>query len=106
MASNIAGFFASLPSKIDRSKTAGLNGAYHFVITGDGGGEWTVVFEDGEPRVSEGETVPPDVTFTTTSQTWDDLLHGRVSGGGAFMSGDLKVQGDMTMAMQLQSIVG
>jgi putative sterol carrier protein len=34
-----------------------------------------------------------------------DMVEGRLNGMNAFMSGKLKVEGDMSIAMKLQSII-
>ena len=45
-------FFEGLPSRVDASKTAGMNNTYVFEI--EGGGTWTVDVRDGQVNVTEG----------------------------------------------------
>ena len=35
-----------------------------------------------------------------TTQDWLDMLHGKLDGQMAFMSGKLKIKGDMALAMK------
>ncbi|MCY7271848.1 MAG: SCP2 sterol-binding domain-containing protein [Sphingomonas bacterium] len=58
-----------------------------------------------------GNTVTEDdgAADTTIKITWDDwqsMADGQLDGMTAFMTGKLKVEGDMSNAMQLQSVLG
>jgi putative sterol carrier protein len=61
---------------------------------------------DGKPipaSVGTGDA-PADVTVSLTTATLGGLLDGSVDPQAAFMSGDLKVAGDMGMAMELAGL--
>ncbi len=45
-------FFETLESRVDTSKTAGMNNSYLFDI--DGAGKWKVDVQDGKVSVTEG----------------------------------------------------
>ena len=98
-------FFAGLEQRIDRSKVQGLNAVYQFHITGEGGGDWHIRFVDGEPQVVEGQADDPSITLTAAVETWSGIVSGEINGQTAFLTGKLKIQGDMTLAMKLQSIL-
>lgn len=106
MADSVAGFFTELPNHIDPNKVAGINATYQFVITGDGGGEWAVKIADGKAEVTEGTSENPNITLTTTAENWLAISNGSLSGQTAFLTGKLKIQGDMSLAMKLQSLLG
>jgi putative sterol carrier protein len=106
MAESAQQFFSDLESRIDRSKTAGMNATYQFHITGEGGGDWYVVLEDGQPQVHEGTAENPNITLTADSKHWLDVVNGKTSGQMAFLTGKLKIKGDMGLAMKLQSVLG
>jgi putative sterol carrier protein len=58
-----------------------------------------------------GNTVTEDdgAADTTIKISWDDwqqMADGKLDGMTAFMTGKLKVEGDMSNAMQLQSVLG
>ena len=99
-------FFEGLQAKIDPNKIAGMNATYQFNITGDGGGEWYVKLSDGQPEVKPGQAETPNITLTATAENWLDIGSGKLSGQTAFLTGKLKIQGDMSLAMKLQSILG
>jgi putative sterol carrier protein len=106
MVDNIDSFFSTLEQKIDEKKTAGMKAVYQFEATGDGGGTWHVVMNDGEARVDRGPAPEPDITLTTTADDLLAIVNGKMSGQSAFLTGRLKIKGDMSLAMKLQNLFG
>jgi putative sterol carrier protein len=94
-------FFDTLESRVDRSKTAGMNNSYLFDI--DGAGKWKVDVQDGDVKVTEGPH-DADVTITTSEETFDKIVSGEQNATSAYMTGKLKVKGDMGAAMKLQKL--
>lgn len=90
----------------DPAKMAGVTATYQFSLSGDGGGDCHVVFNDGEAKVNEGAAANADITISVDVADFKDLLEGKLDAMGAFMSGKLKIQGDMSLAMKLQSFLG
>jgi putative sterol carrier protein len=70
----------------------------------DFGGEGVVVLDGVDNRVSE-EDGPADTTLKVSWEDWQALAEGRLDGMTAFMMGKLKVEGDMSNAMQLQGVL-
>jgi putative sterol carrier protein len=97
-------FFEGLQARAsDSSKAAGLNASYLFDI--DGAGKWTVRVEDGKVSVNEGEgEEPADTTISASDETFVKIVNGEQSPTTAFMTGKLKVSGDMGNAMKLQQL--
>ena len=104
MADTIAGFFSELGGKVDPSKIAGMNATYQFDITGDNGGTWNVKIADGAASVNEGPAENPSITLTATDENWLAITSGKLNGQTAFLTGKLKIKGDMSLAMKLQSV--
>ena len=94
-------FFQTLESRADPSKTAGVNNSYLFEIEGEG--QWKVDVRDGNISVSEG-TGEADVTISTTGENFDKIVAGEMNPTTAYMSGKLKIKGDMGAAMKLQKL--
>ena len=94
-------FFDTLETRVDASKTAGMNNSYLFDI--DGAGTWKVDVQDGNVNVTEGGG-DADVTITTSEETFDKLVSGEQNPTSAYMTGKLKVKGDMGAAMKLQKL--
>jgi putative sterol carrier protein len=94
-------FFDTLESRVDRSKTAGMNSSYLFDI--DGAGKWKVDVHDGDVKVTQGPE-DADVTIATSEETFDKIVSGEQNATSAYMTGKLKVKGDMGAAMKLQKL--
>jgi putative sterol carrier protein len=66
-----------------------------------------VVHIDGNqnpPSVSNDDKAA-DCTIKMEFADFDDLINGKLDGMTAFMTGKLKIEGDMGVAMKLQSIL-
>jgi putative sterol carrier protein len=96
-----ADFFASLPSRADASKTAGMSNSYLFDIEGEG--QWLVTVSDGAVSVAEGGG-DADATITTSGETFEKIVSGEQNPTTAYMTGKLKIKGDMGAAMKLQKL--
>jgi putative sterol carrier protein len=101
MAQTAREFFEGLESRIDESKTAGVNNSYLFDI--DGAGTWKVDVRDGQVDVTEGGG-EADVTITTTEEDFQKIASGELNPTSAYMTGKLKIKGDMGAAMKLQKL--
>ena len=94
-------FFETLESRVDPAKTAGLNNSYLFDI--DGAGRWKVDVRDGDVSVTEGGD-DADVTISASEDTFQKLAGGQMNPTMAYMSGKVKIKGDMGAAMKLQKL--
>ena len=97
---NIAGRLESKPEL-----AAQIGASYKFEVTGDGGGTWVVNLKEGNGSVSAGDG-EADCHITVEAADFLAIINGELNGQMAFMSGKLKVQGDMMLAMKLGSILG
>ncbi|HEU5193779.1 MAG TPA: SCP2 sterol-binding domain-containing protein [Methylomirabilota bacterium] len=96
--------FEAMPSRFRADKAAGTNATIQYDISGDGGGTWNAVIKDGTCTVNSGAAASPNLTLMISAQDWVDMLSGKQSGQMLFMSGKLKVKGDMGLAMKLGSM--
>jgi len=96
--------FDGMASKFQPSKAAGVNATIQYDITGDQPGIWHAVIKDGACQVNSGAAPTPNLTLTMSSQDWLDMIGGKLSGQMAFMSGKLKLKGDMGLAMKVGSL--
>ena len=94
-------FFETLETRIDASKAAGMTASYKFDI--DGSGSWLVDVDDGKVTVTE-DGGDADCTISTSSETFLKIANGEQNPTAAYMSGKLKVKGDMGQAMKLQKL--
>ena len=101
MADTVQEFFDSLADRADTEKTAGMNNSYLFEI--EGAGTWKVDVADGKVNVTEGGG-DADVTIRTSPETFSALASGEQNPTTAYMTGKLKVEGDMGAALKLQKL--
>jgi putative sterol carrier protein len=95
-------FFESLEARSEgSSKAAGLNASYLFDI--DGAGKWIVRVQNGRANVSEGDGAA-DTTISATEETFLRIVNRELNATSAFMTGKLRVKGDMGNAMKLQQL--
>ena len=96
-------FFETLESRVDPSKTAGMTNSFLFDI--DGAGKWKVDVDDGKVTVTEGEGEgDADATISASEETFQKIADGEQNATSAYMTGKLKVKGDMGAAMKLQKL--
>jgi len=96
--------FEAMAGRFRADKSAGANAVIQYDVSGDGGGTWNAVIKDGTCVVKPGAGTNPNLTLQISSQDWLDMLSGKQSGQMLFMSGKLKVKGDMGLAMKLASM--
>ena len=94
-------FFETLESRVDASKTAGMNNSYVFDI--EGAGTWKVDVVDWTVKVTEGGG-EGDVTIHASEETFTAIASGEQNPTTAYMTGKIKIDGDMGAAMKLQKL--
>jgi len=99
--------FNEMQKRVDNhpTKLAGIKAVFQFDISGADPGVYSVAIADGKGVVTEGAHASPDITITMACSDFADLVEGKLDGIKAFMTGKLKVKGDMMLAMQLQSLL-
>jgi putative sterol carrier protein len=95
-------FFEELPERVDPERIMDVDHAYLFEITGEG--TWLVEVRRGTLSVTEGADGDADATITTSSEVFERLIAGKQNAMTAYMTGKLKVSGDMSAALKLQSL--
>jgi len=70
----------------------------------DFGSEGVVMLDGTANQVTEEEG-PADTTIKVSWADWEAMSAGQLDGMTAFMQGKLKVEGDMSAAMQLQGVL-
>jgi len=81
-----------------------LDAVLQFCLTGEKSGEFSAAIKDGAITVAEGKNDAATTTFTAEGQDWLDLTAGKADGMSLFMQGKLSVEGDMGIAMRLQTL--
>ncbi len=99
--------FKRMTEHVDPEKIKDTDAVIHFVITdAPGGGEDTyeAVFKDGSATVNEEPTTDePKVTITAPPVPFLKLVTGQESAPAMFMTGKLKIKGDLMFASNMAS---
>jgi putative sterol carrier protein len=96
--------FNAMPSQLNVDAAKGMSSVIQFKLSGDGGGDYYVEIKDGAAKVSEGTHASPNMTMSMAASDYVDMISGKLNGQMAFMSGKLKIAGDMGLAMKMQTL--
>jgi putative sterol carrier protein len=91
-------------AQIAPQKLPGLNAVVGLDLTGEGGGQWTLRFVDGAMTWAEGLDPAAEATLKVAAKDWDALVRKQLNPISAFMTGRLKVVGNMAVIMKLQPL--
>jgi len=106
---NSSTFFVELDKTIKESpEIMEVSAVYEFALTNSKGDKqsWTVDLKNGKGGVFAGkvENVKPDCTMITSDDSWMNIMSGSQDATELFMSGGLKIKGDMSLAMKLDTL--
>ncbi len=104
MAPTIDEIMQRLPQAIDSERAKGVKAVVQFDFTSDGGKKYVVRIADGKCAVEEGQVPNPDATVIASQATYQAVAEGRQNAATAFMTGKLKVQGNIQLLMRFQQI--
>lgn len=96
--------FESMPERLNPAAAASMSKILQWNITGDDPGIWAFQIENGAGHVIPGGVEQPDITFTLKDSDWLAIAEGRQDAMKAFMTGKLKVDGNMMLAMKVPQL--
>jgi len=96
--------FDQMAANLNPDAAKGMNATIQFNLSGDNGGQWYVAIKDGKADIQKGTAPSANMTLSMAAQDYVDMIMGKLNGQMAFMSGKLKISGDMGLAMKLQSL--
>ena len=96
-------FFADLNGRSDASRADDLSASYRFEI--DDAGSWHLDVENGAVTVTESRD-DADCVIATDEQTFLAVVGNEQSPMGAYMTGKIRVEGDMGLALRLKDLLG
>jgi putative sterol carrier protein len=101
MAESARGFFEGLPARFDPDRARRLDASYRFDI--EGAGTWRFEADGDRLLVSESDA-PADCVIRTDERTFLRIVNGEQSPMVAYMTGKVRVEGDLGLALQLRDV--
>jgi putative sterol carrier protein len=96
-------FFEGLQAGTSAGKLEGLDHSFRFEIAGEG--SWNVRVHGGAVAVTEGGADgTADATIRTSSEVFNRIVSGKQNPATAYMSGKVKVEGDLGAVLKLQKL--
>ncbi|KAM3873995.1 hydroxysteroid dehydrogenase-like protein 2 [Diretmus argenteus] len=81
-------------------------GIYQFDLSGEHGGVWFLDLKSGSGSAGRGQApLKPDVIMSLDSADFTKMFSGQLKPTMAFMSGKLRIKGDMTLAIKLEKMM-
>ncbi|WP_232699354.1 SCP2 sterol-binding domain-containing protein [Brevibacillus daliensis] len=77
---------------------------YQFDISGENGGTFQARFQDEKAEIVEGTPFEPQCTLQLSDQNFIKLINNQLNPTTAFMTGKLKVKGDVSLALKLKGL--
>lgn len=96
---------ASLPGRFRPEMAGNLQSTIQFNLTGQGGGQWTMVIAEGGCTVHRGPAEGPTAVVKMDAGEFVGINTGRISAVELFWSGRIEVEGEMDAVIALQAIM-
>jgi len=94
----------AMPEYFQPEKAGNTNATIQFDLSGEQAGKWFLKVADGQASANEGQVENPTLTLLADGRDAVKIFTGKMDPTAAFMSGKLKVKGDMGLAMRMQSM--
>jgi putative sterol carrier protein len=96
-------FFEQVPERVGPEQARALDASYRFEI--DGAGSWRLEADGDRVAVSESDA-PADCVIRANEATFLGIIEGRQSAMSAYMTGKIRVEGDLGLALRLRDLFG
>ena len=103
MAESARELFEGLEGRIDPARARGTTASYRFDVAG--AGSWRVQVNDGAVEVSESDA-PADCVIRASEEDLLRVVRGELSAMTAYMTGRVRVEGDIGLAARLRDLFG
>jgi len=91
--------------KHDPAAAKGKEGVYQFDLQGEDGGIFQMIIDENGGRAVKGAEKEPNVILILEADHFKDLVAKELNPTVAFMSGKLKIKGNMGLALKLQTLL-
>ena len=101
---NVADIQQAMVDGFQPDKAEGVDAVIQFDLSGDDGGQFYLVVKDQTVAAHEGQAENPKMTLKSTTEDYYNVATGKTNAMQAFMSGKIKISGDMGLAMKMQQM--
>jgi putative sterol carrier protein len=101
---DIARIFPEMVNHFNPDKADGIDAVVQFDLSGDNGGQYWLKIANKTATVGEGVAENPKMTIKGAADDYAAMATGALNPMQAFMSGRIKIQGDMGLAMKFMSL--
>ncbi|KAK3872690.1 hypothetical protein Pcinc_022239 [Petrolisthes cinctipes] len=100
--------FTQIESFLGPELVEQIRAVYSFEVTGDEPGRWFLDLKNGGGACGQGDppATPADASFVMTSDNFFKMFSGSLKPTSAFMTGKMKISGDMGKALKLEKLMG
>ena len=103
-AENVAQVFGLMPERFLPEQAGDIEAIIQMDLSGDNGGQWTLLIKDRTLSVTSGSDSNPHMTMFMESDDWLDIANGDANAMALFMQGKISVSGDMGLAMKMHTM--
>ncbi len=103
-ADEVSGIFLAMVERFLPEKATGVDAIILFDLSGDNGGQFWIKVADGSAETGVGEVGNPAMTLKASADDWFAVASGQMNPMQAFMTGKVKILGDMGLAMKMQTM--
>jgi putative sterol carrier protein len=96
--------FEMMPGAFDADKAGDMNATVQFDLTGEGGDQYYVEVANGTVNTEKGTADNPTATIHMDADDYKAMVSGDLNPVTAFMSGKIKVEGDLNTVMKFQTL--
>jgi long-chain acyl-CoA synthetase len=100
----VAHFFEGMKDRFIPEKAQGVDATVSYLITGNGGGKWTITIKDGEMTLSEEVLKNPRVYIVARDSAYHDIVTGKLDGITAVLTGKMSIEGDINFMAEFRGM--
>jgi putative sterol carrier protein len=93
MVSTVKQYFDTLDRRFKKDAARGLRAVFQFELSGQ-----------GAMTIAEGAHATPTVTLRMAADNYVRMANGELKGQWAYLTGKMKIEGNMMMAMKMQAL--